>query len=184
MQHQAMPNRRPWIPLLALLLGLIALPGTSQAENQGLLVGAFITYGGATDADPDSKLDETGFQLLFSYERDIDQRFSVRLGQMSLDSDVGGPLFDADLTYIALSGEYMLSAGHYESGLFLGLGAYSIDGDFLVPDEDALGLHLGASGDFRLTNHFSVLADFSVHYADLDFAHFFVMANLGVGFKF
>lgn len=184
MLHQALSTRRPWIAPLALLLGLLTLPGASQAQDRGFMVGAFVNYGGATDADPDTSLDDTGFQLLVSYERDIDNRFSVRLGQMSFDADEGGGLFDADLTYVALSGEYMISAGHYESGLFMGLGVYSIDGDVLVSDEDAFGLHLGASGDFRLTNRFSLLADISVHYADLDFARFFAMVNVGVGFKF
>ena len=185
MLHPALPQRHPrTLLLLAILVGLLAFPGTSDAQSKDFTVGAFLSFGGATDADPDSGLDDSGFQLLFAYQRDIDNRFNLRIGQMSLDNDDGGSLFDADLDYLTLSGEYQFSGGHYESGLFLGLGLYSIDGSTFVDDEESLGLNLGVSGDFRLTDRFSLLAEFSLHYADLDFARFFLLANVGVGFHF
>lgn len=185
MQHEPLPNRNRWLPLSALLLaGLLALPTLGAAQSHDFTIGVMGGFGGASDADPDTGIDDTGFQLLFSYKREIDLLFSARLGQLDLEADGAGDLFDSELTYLTLNGEYLASSDHYQSGLFLGLGLYRIEGDVFVPDEESFGLNIGASGDFRLTDHFSLLVEVSAHYADLDLARFFVMGHVGVGFHF
>lgn len=158
---------------------MIPAAGSAQDFTIGLMGG----IGGATDAEPDTGFDNTGFQLLFAMETDLSTRFSARLGQLDLDSS-DNDFFQADLSYLTLSGEYMQAADYYESGLFVGLGYYQIDGNLFTPDDDSLGLNVGASGDFRITDRFSVLAEFSIHYADLEIAQFFAMAHIGVGFRF
>ena len=91
---------------------------------------------------------------------------------------------DSELTYLTLAGDYSLSAGYYQSSLFLGVGYYGIDGQNTYEDDTALGLNVGTTGDFRINDRWSVLIEFSGHYADLDYAQFFIMGHAGLAFHF
>ena len=196
-----MRQQRPLILSLLVVLALLLLPGSSSAQTgsrytAGLLAG----FGGTTATEPASvTVDETfltgdqfdlGLQLVFNTEMRRGTLFGVRVGQMDVEIDnVGSPLafldpVDTELTYATLSGEYPLSAGHYQSGLFFGLGYYGVDGKEFFDDDTGLGLTVGTTGDFRITDRWSVLVEFSGHYADLDYAQFFIMGHVGVGIHF
>lgn len=195
-----MRQQRPLI--LSLLVGLaLLLPGISSAQSgyrytAGLMGG----FGGTTATEPSSAtVDETflredrfdfGFQLVFNTEMRRGVLFGVRVGQIDVQIDnVGSPLavldpVDSELTYATLNGEYRLSAGSYQSGLFFGFGYYAVDGQQFFDDDTGLGLTVGTTGDFRINDRWSVLVEFSGHYADLDYAQFFIMGHAGVAFHF
>lgn len=167
------------------VLALTVLPSAAQAQGYfNYNVGLMATVGGTTGSDPDPGVDNFGFQASFGYQIDRYSLFKARLGQLELDADEPGGLFDTELTYLTLGGEYLINAGAYESGLFLGLGFYDLDAAPLVEDESSLGINLGTSGSFRLTDRLNFVVEFSVHYADLDYAQFFYMGHAGVAFRF
>jgi hypothetical protein len=66
------------------------------------------------------------------------------------------------------------------------LGWYALDDDELpeFPSQDAVGLALGVTGDFRLAERFSILLELSGHYTDLDDADLLAMGHVGVAFRF
>lgn len=142
--------------------------------------------GGFLDATPDSGFDDPAVQALFAMRLEPSTYFGVRLGQLDLqvDEEDGGPLFDASLTYATLAGEYRFNDGWYRSGLYLGLGAYDLGGDFAIDDESGFGLSAGVNGDFRLTDRFSLLVELSGHWADLDHAQTFITGTAGIAFHF
>ncbi len=177
-------QKRHLVVTILVVLALGFLPGSSLAQSRyPYIVGLMGGLGGATDANPDTDLDNVGWQALFAMDIDVRTLFSVRVGQLDLETDAG-ELFDSELNYVTLSGEYRMTAGFYESGLFLGLGYYDRGGAPLLPDDSAIGLTLGTSGDFRLTDRFSLLIELAGHYADLEQAQFFLHGHVGVAFHF
>jgi Outer membrane protein beta-barrel domain len=168
--------------LVLLLLVALAPPSASAQSLYNYSLALMGGFGGSTDAQPDTGLDNLGWQARFAMELELHTLFSVRVGQLALESD--NALFDSDLRYITVSGEYRFPSGFYESGLFLGLGAYDLSVDFLVDDETGIGLTLGASGDFRITDRLTLVVEFSGHYADIDYSQIFLMGHAGVSFRF
>ncbi len=184
-----------------LISASLLLPGSSAAQSDNrFTLGLMGGFGGALASEPSSSsLEKTfllqeefnfGFQLIFNTEMRRGTLFGVRIGQLDVElanrNFLGlfvGPI-ESELTYATAVGEYRLPTGSYESGLFIGLGYYSIDGQGLFDDDTGLGLNVGTTGDFRLNDRLSFLLEFSAHYADLDYAQFFVMAHAGIGFHF
>jgi len=178
------PQRLVFLTILTLLaLGLL-LPAASSAQQHqfSYTVGLMGGLGGSPDSEPDLGLDNFGFEAFFSMETSIRTRFVVRAGRMGLESD--GAVVDADLDYLTLSGEYEFSESGYEAGLFMGLGFYELNASRGIPDESTLGLTVGTTGDIRLTDRFSLFIELSAHYADFNFAQFFLMGHVGIGFHF
>ena len=176
--------------ILALSVLLLALPGLAHAQVlDNYTISLAGGLGGAFDADPDPGLSNTTIQLGFSLALDTTSLFVARLGQLDLDDPQGfGGLADAELTYVTLGGEYRLRRSLYDSGIFLGLGGYRLEGTRFATGEGdeqtALGLVLGVTADFPITRRFSILSELSGHYADLDEAQFFGMLHVGVAFHF
>jgi len=172
---------------MPIILGLIVLllPAAAAARDSHSFTLALMGgLGGATDAEPDVDLDNAGFQLMFGMTTDSDIKFAIRAGRLDLETSEGSDLLDSELTYVTLTGEYIVTAGYYESGLFFGIGAYDLDDTPLTVGESALGITLGVSGDFRLSDRFSFLVEFSGHYADFDRANVFLIGHAGLAFKF
>ncbi len=171
---------------LVTLLGLLSAllwPMASQAQdahtfNVGLMAG----LGGASEDNPDFDLTNFSWQALFSMRIEPNTLWGVRVGQVDLDSDVD--TFDSELTYLTVSGEYLFADRFYDSGLYLGLGFYDFSGGPVLGDDSALGAVLGVTGDFELSQRFNLLAEVSVHYADLDVTQFFLIGHVGVGYRF
>jgi len=173
---------------LTLLAALLLLPGAARAQElytftAGLLGG----IGGSFDADPGDDLGNTGFQLNLTMVTEPRTQVGVRLGQLALDSeDRFGSLSDAELSYVTVAGEYRFPQSYYESGLYLGLGGYRLEGNRGSEDESdtSVGLTLGVTGEFKVTRWLGVLIELSGHYADLDEAQFFGMGHGGVAIHF
>ena len=196
-----MRQQRPLFLSILVALVLTLLPGSSFAQTQyRYAVGLMAGFGGTTGSEPASTtVDdvflredrfELSYQLLFDMEIRRGTSFGVRLGQVEVEIDDAGLVapftatVDSELTYLTLSGEYRLSAGFYHSGLFFGVGYYGIDGQDTYEDDTGLGLSAGASGHFRLNDRWSLMIEFSGHYADLDYAQFFIMGHAGLAFHF
>ena len=197
-----MRQQRPLLSILILMvLTPLLIPGSSSAQDtHRYSIGFLGGFGGTVSSEPASTtLDQTfvrddefdlGLALLFNMEVRRGTLFTVRAGQMDVElvnnallAIFAGPV-ESELTYLNLSGEYRLSAGNYQSGLFAGIGYYSIDGQNIFADDSAIGVVAGTTGDFRLADHWSLMLELSAHYADLDYAQFFVMGHVGLAFHF
>ena len=173
---------------LTLIAALLLLPGAARAQElytftAGLMGG----IGGSFDADPGDRLDNPGFQLNFSMVTEPHTLVGFRLGQLALDSeDRFGSLTDAELTYVTAAGEYRFPQTYSDSGLYLGLGGYRLEGNRGGKDErdTGIGLVLGVTGEFKIKQWLGVLVELSGHYADLDEAQFFGMAHGGIALHF
>lgn len=175
--------------LSVLVLGLFALaPGASAQDYHIFTVHGGVGFGGSLDADPGDGIDHGSWQLGASMITEPRTLFGVRLGQIGFDAaEPLETLFDADLTYLTLAGEYKFDQGYYESGIYLGLGGYQLEGvdaGGADRDETSFGLVIGVNGEFSITRRFGVLVEFSGHYVDFDAAQFFAMGHAGVAFHF
>ena len=181
-----MRRRRSLLQLVfwALLLAGSAA-GAQTQEKYPFRVSAFAGVGGAVNGDDGSSLGNGSYQLGFSWISDVDVLVGVRAGQIAFDEGPSGRL-GSDLTYATIGGEYLFNEGYYTSGIYLGLGWYSLDDDELpeFSSQDAVGLALGVTGDFRLSDRFSILLELSGHYTDLDDADLLAMGHVGVAFRF
>lgn len=169
--------------LIALSLSPTPARGQSYTFLAGLLVGA----GGALDEGGVSS-DHSSLALNFSMVTEPRTLVGIRYGELDFGSnEVIGNLTNASLSYLNVAGEYRFPEGYFESGIYLGLGAYRIEGNPLGTgdsDDSTLGLVLGFTGEFQMTRSFSVLVDLALHYADLRAASTFVTAQAGVGYRF
>ncbi len=196
-----MRHPRPVFWLIPVVLFSMLAPGSSLAQSSyRYSIGLMAGFGGATGSEPaggsvgepflrDDRF-ELGYQLVFDMELERGILFGVRLGQLDVELvapalPLPGPI-QSELTYATLAGEYRLSGtgGFYQSGLYLGTGFYAIDGQGFVDDDSGLGLNVGATGNFRLTDRLGLKIEFSGHYADLDYAQFFIMGHAGLAFHF
>lgn len=176
------------LPRLILTAALLLLPGAAGAQElytftAGLMGG----IGGSVDAEPGDGLDNTGFQLNLAMVTEPRTHVGVRLGRLSLDSEERfGSLSEAELSYATIAGEYRFPQSYYESGLYIGLGGYRLEGDRGNRDESdtAIGLNLGVTGEFKVTSWLGVLVELSGHYADLDEAQLFGMGHAGIAIHF
>lgn len=174
------------LAMLALSLGAIPARAIEPyLMNIGILGGV----GGPLDADdPDPGVSQRSMELqvgLFTEPRTLLQ---LRLGRIDFGSgDRLGDLFDPQLEYATISGEYRFYRSWYDSGMFIGLGGYRLRGDRAGgrnEEETAVGLTGGVTGEFELARHFSLLGEITGHWANLDRAQLFATAQAGLAFKF
>jgi hypothetical protein len=154
-------------------------------------VGVLGGVGGPLDADsPDPGTSQRSMQLQVGFITEPRTMLQVRLGRLDFDDgDQLGNLFRPQLDYATISGEYRFFENWYDSGLFLGLGAYRLRGNRdgfggSEDEETSVGLTGGVTGEFELTHHVSLLAELAGHYADLDQAQLFATAQAGFAVKF
>jgi hypothetical protein len=143
--------------------------------------------GGSLDSDTDDALDHDALQASFGMVTNERTLVSVRVARIELgDPDFEG-LFDAELEYANVAGEYRFSQGYYDFGFYLGLGAYRLTGDVAGGEEreTSLGLALGLVGDFDLTRHLAITVETSAHYAFFDQrSEIYASAVGGLAFRF
>jgi len=173
----------------ALLAGLLAavLAGPVAAQEHLFRAALFTGLGGAFDAEPSDDLDHSSYQLGFSWTIEPDVLVGVRYGELGWDADEAlGPRLGSDLQYLTAAGEYLFNEGYYRSGLYFGLGWYQLEEDAVaeISSDSAIGLVLGLTGDFRLTDRFSILVELSGHYTDLEDADILGMGHAGIAFHF
>ena len=185
------PEGRPFLPVVVtsvLLLGVLGVGQASAQELYNFTASVRGVIGGPLDVDgEDPGFDQTGVQLGISWLTLPKTHVTVRAGIMDMGGEQLGSLFDPELTWISIGGEYTYQESYYTSGLFLSLGLYSLDGNFvdgMSDDDSSLGVSFGVTGDFPLSRRWSIVGELSAHYADLDYAQLFGTLQGGVAFKF
>lgn len=157
---------------------------------EGFNVSFSRAIGGPLNADdPDPGVVNLGYQLGFSFNTAPRTAVAFRLGQVDFEGELFGRFAEPDLTYLTLAGEYTLSGGFYESGVYIGLGGYRLEGDTtggLSDEESAFGLVVGTTGKFPIYRRLSSEIELSGHYAALGngSAQIFVFLTVGFGFDF
>jgi hypothetical protein len=174
---------------IVLLAGLLLLPGAARAqERYTYSVAGLGSIGGSIDAEPGDDLSNTGYQLNLAMVTDPQTHVGIRLGQLSLDGDeFFGSLTDADLTYVTVGGEYRFNENWYDSGIYLALGGYRLEGtaqDGGDSRDNSLGLAIGVTGEFKVNRWLGVLLELSGHYVDFDEAQLFGMGHGGIAIHF
>lgn len=184
------PERRP-IVLLAVLLAL-ALPAAAAAQDvYNWSVGVMGGLGGSVDVKPGSRNFGNGsWQIEGLALTEPRTYLGLRLGHLDLGGKdtLFGTRVGADLSYVTLSGQYMYEESYYDSGVYLGVGAYRLGGTDAFTGgsagKTAAGGVLGLTGDFKASRRFSILVEVSGHYIDVRDSHIFAMAHGGLAFHF
>ncbi len=172
--------------LILVLAALVSDAGVA-AEPYSYSVGLLAGVGGPIDSDPDIGLDHSLLQLNLGFVSRPRTHVVARLGQLGLDDPRGlEGLDDAELTYLTLGGEYRYLESLYDSGIFLALGGYRLEGTELGSgrDETAIGLSFGVTGDFRINQNWSVAAELVGHWADFDRLQTFATGQIGIAYHF
>lgn len=197
---------------------MLALLPAARAEGQELydfVLSGAVGIGGSLDQD-EAGLTNLSYQLGAALVTDMRTHVAIRLGSIDFSGDEPlNRLYDPSLKYVNVAGEYMTKAGFFsgaliESGAYLGLGLYQLDGVLRIEetiepqppeegelpedpttivrfendDQTAVGLAMGVFGDLPLSNLVAIRLDFSAHYALLDQAQIFLMAQAGLAFRF
>ncbi len=178
-------NRSKTASFVLLVLALLVVPAAAAADSVfrfNLMAGV----GGSLDQD-DAGLSNSTFQLGFSVEPEDQLLVGLRVGQLDLGNALVGESIDTSLDYATVVGEYRFTESFYESGLYIGLGVYSLDGVRFsggVFSEEAVGLVLGISGEFLISNSVGFVIEFSGHLANLDTIDTLMMGHAGVSIHF
>jgi len=184
------------IPVAALfLVASFVIPHSVAAQDYTFSVNGLLGFGGS--------IDETGpgfgnlnWQLGFSNAIEKRTHFGIRVGGLEFgSSDQLGDLTNPDLKYVTLAGEYRErsasgSSRFMESGVFLGLGYFQLNGDSVEDgrseSQKSLGLTVGVTGDLPLNRRRNLALRIEVqgHWTDLDAASLFAMAQAGIAYRF
>lgn len=174
--------------VFAVGLALVFLP--IAAEAQGSLtygVNLLGGIGGSLDED-EASLTNSSIQLGFSVQPEDQVLIGLRASQIDFGNELVAGLVNASIDYITLSGEYRFTESFYESGLYLGLGFYRFEGDpatvIAADDESSVGIVLGITGEFLITQKFGFLVELSGHFANLDSIDTIVAGHAGFSFHF
>lgn len=175
---------------LLLAFSLLLLPAAAGAQElYTYTVGVFGGLGGSLDANPGGSLTNTGFQVNLGLVTEPQTHLVLRAGRLNLDKDkLFGSLSSAGLEYVTLGGEYRFSEEFYESGAYVALGAYRLNGTQAASGRDSReetwGVSAGFTGELPIRHWLGVQAEISGHYVDFREEQFFVMGHLGVAFHF
>jgi hypothetical protein len=175
--------RRAVAALGIAMLGGVAAAPAAAVEPYLVSVGVLGGLGGPLDADePDPGLDHQSLQIDVGLLTEPRTLVMLRLGQLEIDEPLGS-LTDPTLEYVTISGEYRFYKGWYDSGIFLGLGGYRLEGE-AADSETSIGLTVGVTGDLEVTRWLSVVAELSGHWADLESNQLWGMGHAGLAVKF
>lgn len=176
-----------FIPILLLMASSAAL--SAQAEPEELRIHRVgFTLGLATSFGNDGgseSFDNLNYELNYRFLVERDTLVGIRAGQMNFDNGVGARS-QGDISYVTVAGEYLINEGYYESGLFLGLGFYGINGDPATAQDsaNAVGLTAGVTGDFKVAPAAAVLVQLVVHWTGLSDVDFIASLSAGMSFHF
>lgn len=183
-------HARTLIPavLLVAVGALVASPGRAQDYTWTLsLMGGI--GGGLSDGGSSEPAYQAGFGLQFEPHANV----WVKVGTVDFATgNAVGDLQQGSISYVNFGGEYQFSESYYESGIYLGLGAYDMKArrlvapDVLLPSESdtVVGLVLGATGEFKITPSVVVLAEISGHVLDSSDLRVLGTAHVGIAFHF
>lgn len=179
-------NRARFAFLVAFGVTLFALPAQVAAEDSVYSFNLWGGLGGPVDQD-NAGLSNSSYQLGFSVQPEDQLLVGLRVGQIDMGGESIGDLFDPTIDYATVVGEYRFTESFYESGLFIGLGLYRLDGVQLVggsATDESVGLVLGISGEFVLTDRVGFLLEASGHFVRFDSVDTLVMGHAGFAIHF
>ena len=187
-KEETLIRNHRFVGRLLLILGLL-LPGAAGAQElYTYTVGVFGGLGGSFDADPGDSLTNTGFQVNLGLITEPGTHLVLRTGRLSLDQDeFFGSLRDAELTYVTIGGEYRYPETYFQSGLYIALGGYRLEGTRGAGEkarDSSWGVAIGATGELPIKRWLGIQAEISGHYIDFDEANVFAMGHVGVVFHF
>jgi len=192
--RRSRPVRAARVYSLALLAALatLALPAAAAAQDIfNWNVGALGGVGGSPDVKPGKRTYGNATWQIEGLALTEPRTFlGVRLGHLALGGKdtAFGSRVGADLSYVTIAGQYMFEESYYDSGVYLGLGAYRLGGKDAATGSSATkttaGGVFGLTGDFRASRRVSVVVELSAHWIDVRDAHVFGMAHGGLAFHF
>ncbi|HEV3460066.1 MAG TPA: hypothetical protein VHG32_26260 [Thermoanaerobaculia bacterium] len=189
--RQGLAARVASLTLLATLVSLAQPAAASAQELYNWTVGVMGGVGGSVDVKPGSRsFSNASWQVEGLVVTERHTLLGLRLGHLALGGKdtLFGSRTGADLSYVTLAGQYMFQESYYDSGVYLGLGAYRLGGNDAVTGASAsktvAGAVLGLTGDFRASRRVSVVIEASGHYIDIRKAHIYAMAHGGLAFHF
>jgi len=170
---------------LIVLIGL-SLPAPAAAQDYTWTLSAL---GGIGSAIRDGGGSATGYQLGFGLQFEPDANVWIHAGQLGFETDFRS---DGTVSYVNVGGEYQFTESYYQSGLFLGLGVYDLESKRIfdegvfgpVESESALGLVIGATGEFKFTPSFVFLVEITGHILDSSDVRVLGTAHAGFGIHF
>lgn len=169
---------------LLLAISLLLLPAVAGAEDlYNYTVGVLGGIGGSFDAKPGNNLNNTGFQVNLGYVTDPGTQVVLRTGRLALDkSRFFGSLSNADLEYVTVGGEYHYHEPLYDSGVYVALGGYRLQGDSASgrDSNDTWGVSVGFTGELPIKRWLGIQAEISGHYVNFKEAQFFGLVNAGL----
>jgi len=174
------------------LVGLLVAPVAGFGQDYNYNINLLAGLGGSVDEN-DAGYGNFDFQLGAAVYVEDNTQVALRLGRMDWgENDLLGDLAAPQLTYLTVAGEYrdrrgFFSGALFDSALFAGLGIYNLQGtglDGKDEDQTAIGLTVGASGDFDVSQRFAIRLELSGHYAGLEHAKIFVLLNVGLVYRF
>ena len=167
--------RRSWAPAAA-----------EAQEDQPLEATLLFGLGGSFDEDQ-SGLGNSGYQLGLSLGIARRTKVGVRLGEIDYDAgdfiaSIAGPTF----SYVTVGGEYTFGERYYESGVYIALGAYKLEGlqGGQPFDDTTVGVALGVTGEFEITRRLGLVLEGAGHFADFGAARYFITFHGGLGYHF
>lgn len=174
------------VPVLLTLVAVLA-PGAGAAqENQPLEASALFGSGGSFDEDQ-SGLGNSGYQLGLSLGVARRTKVGVRFGEIDYSAgDFIASVAQPTFSYVTIGGEYTFSERYYESGIYLALGAYKLEGfqGGQPFDDSTLGLALGVTGEFEITRRIGFVVEGAGHIADFGPARYFLTLHGGLAYHF
>ena len=176
---------RSVFPVILVVL-VLALPAAASAEDSVYSINLWAGVGGSFDQS-DAGHSNSSFQLGFSVQPEEQVLVGLRVGELDLSGGLIGDSLDTSLDYVTVVGEYRFTETFYESGLYIGLGLYSLDGVHMLGDsfsEESVGLVLGISGEFVLTGRIGFLLEVSAHATKLDAVDTLIMGHAGLAIHF
>lgn len=170
--------------LIAGALCLGALPSHAQDFPVSLALSGGV--GGSLDEDASGFSNGT-FQLRLAVETSRRRNIGVRLARIDFGDSEIGRVSDVTLDFLTVSGEYLFDEPSYQSGLYMGLGFFDFSStrvDGRSGDETAIGLVVGALGEFAISKRWFVYGEAAFAYTNLDIAQLYADLQVGVGYRF
>jgi hypothetical protein len=172
-----------WL-LCAWGLGAVAAGAQESSTFIASLAGG---ASGAFDDESSSDFGHATVQAAFGMFTDERTLTVVRVGRIDLDDGLeAAGLHDARIEYANVAGEIRWRQPAYDFGLYLGVGAYRLEGERggRRDEQTDLGVVVGFTGDFDVTRRFSVVAEADLHYAFFDDVRLYGAALVGVAVHF
>jgi len=174
--------------LIAAIIALAPTPVQAQDYTWTLSfmggVGSALREGGGSDG---------AYQVGFGLQFEPGANVWFHAGELGFETGSSvGELTDGTITYVNVGGEYQFNENYYDSGIFIGLGAYDMESRLVLEDgvlapassDTVIGLVLGATGEFKITPSFVFLVEITGHILDSSALRVLGTAHAGFGFHF